>query len=134
MTLWQIIGVFVLAVVIAVPAGLFVLYLLAGCAERHREMCPSCRQHRLRRVRTVRARVGIKREGTSTCWSYFLCEACGARFKQHLRDRPHGRGWDIPSSEEWDMFCAPDFPLNLLRKPGGSGPPDDAPQEPGPRG
>ena len=53
---WDIIGFLVLAVAIAVPAGLFVLYLVARLAGRHREDCPSCCQRRLRRVRTVRAR------------------------------------------------------------------------------
>ena len=52
---WDIIGLFVLAVVIAVPAALFVLYIVGGyIINRHREECPSCHRRRLRLVQAWR--------------------------------------------------------------------------------
>ena len=128
MTPWEIIGVFVLAVVIISPAALFVLYLVGGyIIDRHREECPSCQRRRLRLVQAWRWQIRIKRE-IKPARAIYLCEACGARYLE--RDRG---AFELASSQEWEMYSSPDFPMNLGRKPGGGGAPDDAPQEPGPR-
>ena len=125
---WDIIGLFVLAVVITVPAALFMLYIVGGyIIARHREECPSCHRRRLRVVQAWRWQIRIKRE-TKPARAIYLCEACGA----HYLERDPG-AFEVASAQEWEMYSSPDYPRSLLRKLRGGGPPDAAPPEPGTR-
>src|SRR5204862_4786177 len=69
-------------------------WALVSIGSKRRELCPSCGHCRLRHVRLVR--------GRPRDWSFFLCESCGARHKQH------GRGdFEVASGEEWASLVDP---------------------------
>lgn len=91
---WLIIGLFVLGVVVLFPVVMFVLGALLSIDSKKREPCPSCGQRRLRFVRLVR--------GRPRDLSFFLCESCGARHKQHC-----GGDFEIVSEEEWALLVDP---------------------------
>ncbi|MFA6543883.1 MAG: hypothetical protein WCS99_05635 [Limisphaerales bacterium] len=93
------------AVLIAMAGVLFgipLLYLIAGwLLTRQRRVCPTCGRRALRRVQWILATVIIDGHRAPDSWTYFLCESCGARFKQHL-----GRDLEIPTEAEWTQDCS----------------------------
>lgn len=91
---WLFIGLLVLGVVILFPVVMFILWALVSMAPKRYELCPSCGQRRLHLVRLLRGRL--------RGWGYFLCESCGARYKQ-----PRGVGFEIASGEEWTLMVDP---------------------------
>jgi hypothetical protein len=87
---------------IAVVVGAVSLYLLFGWfLIRHREVCPRCGRRALRLIQWIRATVLIEGQRRPDSWGYFLCDACGAKWKQH-----RGREFEIPAATEWDRCCS----------------------------
>ena len=92
---WFFIGLLVAGVAILFPVVMFILLALVSIDRKSRELCPSCGQRQLHLVRLVR--------GRPRDWRYFLCESCGARYKQP------GRGdFEIASGKEW-VVCVEGF-------------------------
>ncbi|QIF05275.1 hypothetical protein [Roseimicrobium sp. ORNL1] len=92
----------IIALFIAIPVVACALYLLAGwLLGRQRRACPACAQKEVRCVQWIRATVLIDGRRAPDSWCYYLCDACGARFKQHL-----GKDYEVPSDEEWEAQCS----------------------------
>jgi hypothetical protein len=86
---WLAIGLFALGIVLAFPTAVLISAAAGAVISRRREHCPACGQRRLRWVQLIRR--GRARES----WSYFLCESCGARYKQRV-----GGEFEIPSEAD----------------------------------
>lgn len=67
-----------------------------------RKRCPQCQQRGLRARNWIRATC-VDAEGRRypDSWTYFSCDACGARLRWHLGGRV-----STPTPEEWESFCS----------------------------
>lgn len=85
---------------LAVVATATLAYLAALFAvSRHRKRCPACGSKTLRYVQYIRATVLIDGGRAPDSWTYFECETCRSRQKQH-------RGtFSVVDDEEWQRYC-----------------------------
>jgi hypothetical protein len=80
------------------------LYLLVGwLGLRHRSKCPACGMKAMRSAGFIRATILIDGKRAPDHWSYYLCEACGARFKDHrgAYSTPTDAEWEKETSKLW---------------------------------
>jgi hypothetical protein len=95
-----------LATLVAIVAGVLIgipaLYLLIACLHfrYYRARCPACGHRGLKCVQWIRATIEVDGKRAPASWTYFRCESCGAKYKQHI-----GRELEIASEEEWARFC-----------------------------
>jgi hypothetical protein len=75
--------------------GAIALYLLAGRGGRRRHKCPGCGVAAMRIVGVVKKEISVEDRRVPDRWSLYLCEDCGARFKEH-----HGT-YTVATDEEW---------------------------------
>jgi hypothetical protein len=86
---------------LAIIAALLALYFfLRPRFTSSRMVCPECGLDSLRCVQWILATVLIDGKRAPDSWSYFLCESCGARFKQHL-----GKDFTKATDTEWAEDC-----------------------------
>ena len=89
------------AIFAGVLFGVLVLCILVGwLLGQKQSICPNCNCQSLRCVQWIRATVMIDGQRAPASWCYFLCESCGARYKQHLKG-----DFEIPSEAEWTQYC-----------------------------
>jgi hypothetical protein len=85
---------------IAVGPGIAAFVVAAAYLSQRNAVCPSCSNRALRRVQFIRATVMVNGKRAPDSWSFFACDSCGARLKQHT-----GREYTVASEAEWNQYC-----------------------------
>jgi ribosomal protein L37AE/L43A len=86
---------------VAVGPAIAAMVVAVALLSQRKTVCPSCSHRSLRRVQLIRATVVVNERNVPDSWTYFECDSCAARFKQHA-----DREYTVPSEAEWIRYCS----------------------------